>query len=71
MLAGLAQQVDGVVVELHPAFTVSGRVVQPDGKPCLEAELSLEGDDHSSTIVRGLVFWRSPSASFQRIRHLS
>lgn len=47
VLVGMAQQVDGVVVELHPAYRASGRVVQPDGKPCLAAELSLRRDDHT------------------------
>ena len=47
VLVGMAQQVDGVVVELHPAYRASGRVVQPDGKPCLAAELSFERDDHT------------------------
>ena len=40
-LLGLGQHVDGVVVKLHPAYRVSGKVLLPDKTTCQEPVLGL------------------------------
>src|SRR5262249_359732 len=44
-LVGLGQHVDGVVVELHPAAQIRGRIAIGD-RTCPDGELSLHDDDH-------------------------
>ena len=42
VLLGLGQTVDGIVIEVHPAAVIKGRVLLPDGKsPCPSGWVSL------------------------------
>ncbi|HEY5920549.1 MAG TPA: carboxypeptidase-like regulatory domain-containing protein, partial [Kofleriaceae bacterium] len=43
VLVGLSQHVTDVVIELHPAYRVIGKVMQPDGKVCRDSALTLRG----------------------------
>lgn len=49
-LVGLGQHVDGVIVKLHHAYRVSGKVVLPDKATCTEAWVNLT-EPHSQRYV--------------------
>ncbi|HEY5943834.1 MAG TPA: carboxypeptidase-like regulatory domain-containing protein, partial [Kofleriaceae bacterium] len=45
LLVGLAQHVDGVVIEMYPAHRVAGKIViAPSGAPCTEPHASLRDE---------------------------
>lgn len=51
VLVGLGQQVEGVVVKLHPAYRVSGSIVVAGTKrPCDDARLSISLDASAGTV---------------------
>jgi protocatechuate 3,4-dioxygenase beta subunit len=62
---GLAQSVEDVVIEVHPAFVVAGKIVIAEtGAPCSEGRLTLERDDqrlvgsvdeHGELLVRAVL----------------
>lgn len=62
---GLAESVEGVVVEVHPAFSIAGKVVIVEtGAPCSEGRVMLERDDqrlagtideHGEVLVRAVL----------------
>jgi protocatechuate 3,4-dioxygenase beta subunit len=62
---GLAQSLEGVVIEVHPAFLVAGKVVIVEtGAPCMEGRVTLERDgqqlvgmldEHGEALVRAVL----------------
>jgi len=51
-LVGLGQHVEGVVVRMHAAVRVSGKLIKADGSPCTDGWVSMRdrvNDDHSAS----------------------